>query len=120
MRTVAILISTLILSSCSCNWYYNKAVKGGCVRTDRDTLVVRDTIKIDKVKHDTSFHFNSTTDTIVIDKGRLQMKYYYSKDTVFLSGTCKDSVIIREIRVPINNDIKVEKYLSDWAWLLCY
>jgi hypothetical protein len=88
------------------------------VRTDRDTLVVRDTIKIDNVKHDTSFHFNSTKDTIVIDKGRLQMKYYYSNDTVFLSGNCKDSVIIREIRVPIDKTIKVEKYLSDWAWLV--
>jgi hypothetical protein len=109
MRTALILISTLILSSCSCEYHYNRAIYGKCLKVVRDTIKVIDTIRISEVKHDTAFNFSSSKDTVVIDKGRLTMKYYYSNDTVYLSGKCKDSVIIREVQVPIDNQVKVEQ-----------
>lgn len=82
-----------------------------------DTVKVIDTIFIIRESKDTSFIYNSSKDTIVINEGRLTMKYFYSKDTVFLGGECRDSVIIREVQVPIERAV-IEKESPWWIWLI--
>lgn len=89
-----------------------------------DTVTIIDTLRLPGDKADTSFLFSTTRDTVVIERGRLTMKYYYSKDTVFLQGECKDSVIVRELTTacpPVPN--QENKILPDWLvnllpWLM--
>ena len=77
----------------------------------KDTIFKKDTIYINDNSTDTLFMQSSSKDTVFVNNGRLLMKYFYSNDTVFLSGKCKDSVIIREIPVTIN-DVKPENAKS--------
>lgn len=82
----------------------------------RDTVFVKDTIRITRDKKDTIFSQSRTKDTVVLDKGRLLVKYFYSNDTVFLQGECRDSVIIKERPVYITDVRPVSEELPVWFW----
>ena len=73
--------------------------------------VIADTVFIDTSAHSFSHH-----DTIFLSRGRLEVKYFRSRDTVFLSGKCKDSVIVKEVKA---REVLVEKKGLDWwKWIL--
>ena len=122
MRTALILIS-LFFSGCSCNWYYNKAVKGGCVVSKVDTIHKIDTFTIKGSRVDTTFNFNHFThskDTIVIDNGQVQGKFYYNPldNSAYLSAKAKDTSIKRHYYTTHERVVVKEKYFSDWIYLI--
>lgn len=110
----------LFLASCDCNYHYAKAQKKCAGRVIGDTIIVRDTVRVASVKHDTAFYYRQS-DTVIVREGRLVMKYYYRNDTVKLQGECRDTTIVIENRVACTHtvpefDWRVFLYRNRW-WL---
>lgn len=87
-----------------------------------ETKVTYDTIVTDSVYTDTVFQFNRVRDTVVLQKERLTVKYFYnnSDSTVYLSGECESDTIVVE---KIINTVRVEKSLCDvsiWGLALVF
>lgn len=108
LRNLSIAI-LLFASSCSCNWHLKK-VKKKCGFTT-ETITVIDTIKIPEVHTDSVFFYNQR-DTIIIRKDNLEIKYYYSNDSVYIDGKCKEKTIIKERTITKN----VYKPREVWYW----
>ena len=111
MKNIIILLALTTLVSC-----YTKqgAIKRFC-SNDTTTLVIRDTIRTETIKHDTSFIYRG--DTVTIIKDRLQIKYYRVNDTTYISGECIGDTIYLEkvIRIP---SIQPKPHPFKWWWLL--
>jgi hypothetical protein len=80
------------------------------------SITVTDTVRIPGTKADTIFSRNTVKDTVILQKDRLTVKYFQSQDTVFLSGECRDSVIIRH--VPVRFPIAAKERYPWWVWVL--
>lgn len=110
------------LSSCSCNWYLDKA-RQKCGKTSfTDTLTVRDTIVIKSVSKDTVFKYTSK-DTVVIKEGRMTVKYFHNtKDSVvYLHGNCASDTVYKEIKVPYTSttlEFSISDWLRKWMWVI--
>lgn len=104
-----------LFGSCSAKWHLAQAKKKAPELFQRDTLIVHDTSYIKAVSKDTAFYFMQK-DTVVLKQDRLQIKYFYNNDSVFLSGTCADTTIIKEISVPVEKTIMVEGEQPKWVW----
>jgi hypothetical protein len=99
----------LFQHSCSCNWHLKK-VKNKC-DFDTETITVHDTIKVPEVHRDSMFFYNQK-DTVIITKDNLEIKYFYSNDSVYIDGRCKEKTIIKERTVTINK----YKQNPTWYW----
>jgi hypothetical protein len=84
----------------------------GCFQS----ITIRDTLKIPGAKADTIFSSAGVNDTVVLQKDRLTVKYFQSNDTVFLSGECRDSVIVRQVPVKVSAAAKGGYPL--WVWVI--
>lgn len=82
----------------------------------QQTMIIHDTFKLPGAKADTVF--SKTSDTVVLQKDRLTVKYFSSNDTVYLSGECRDSVIIREIPVQVKTPVIREQHVPQWMYWL--
>jgi hypothetical protein len=111
MKNIIIFLALTTLVSC-----YTKqgAIKRFC-SNDTTTLVIRDTIRTETIKHDTSFIYRG--DTVTITKDKLVIRYYRVNDTTYISGECiGDSIYItRYVKVPT---IQPKPHPFKWYWLL--
>jgi hypothetical protein len=111
MKNIIIFLALTTLVSC-----YTKqgAIKRFC-SNDTTTLVIRDTIRTETVKHDTSFIYRG--DTVTITKDKLVIRYFRVNDTTYISGECiGDSIYItRYVKVPT---IQPKPHPFKWWWLL--
>lgn len=80
------------------------------------SITIRDTVKIPEIKADTVFSSLVVRDTVVLQKDRLTVRHYQNDSTVYLSGECRDSVIVREHVVNVPQPVK-----SGYPWwaMLC-
>jgi hypothetical protein len=98
---VDILMIILLMSAiCSCSPEYRlrSLLKHHPELSHDKTTFIHDTVITKSERKDSMFFFNQK-DTVVIEKGRLLMKYFYTHDSVFLSGQCKADTIIKTIPV---------------------
>jgi hypothetical protein len=111
MKNIIILLALTTLVSC-----YTKqgAIKRFC-SNDTTTLIIRDTIRTETIKHDTSFIYRG--DTVTITKDKLVIRYFRVNDTTYISGECiGDSIYItRYVKVPT---IQPKPHPFKWWWLL--
>jgi len=111
MKNIIILLALTTLVSC-----YTKqgAIKRFC-SNDTTTLVIRDTIRTETVKHDTSFIYKG--DTVTINKDKLVIRYFRINDTTYISGECiGDSIYLEKvIKIP---SIQPKPHPFKWWWLL--
>jgi hypothetical protein len=111
MKNIIILLALTILVSC-----YTKqgAIKRFCTN-DTTTLIIRDTIRTETIKHDTSFIYKG--DTVTITKDKLVIRYFRVNDTTYISGECiGDSIYItRYVKVPT---IQPKPHPFKFWWLL--
>lgn len=117
MAKIAVIL-LLFLSSCSCEYYLNKA-KSKCGFTIKaDTVYKKDSILVNKVVKDTLFKYFQR-DTVIVREGRLTMKYFYNShdSTVYLNGKCDTIKIIREIPVQVNTTEIKESYTAYFKWI---
>jgi hypothetical protein len=111
MKNIIIILALTTLVSC-----YTKqgAIKRFC-SNDTTTLVIRDTIRTETVKHDTSFIYRG--DTVTITKDKLVIRYFRVNDTTYISGECIGDTIYLEkvIQIP---SIQPKPHPFKWWWLL--
>lgn len=102
-----------LCSSCSCNYHLRKAQAKCGAEQLNDTLVVHDTILVDKVTTDTIFR-SELADTVYINKDRLHIKYVrLSGDSVYIQGKCDTVFVARIIKKPYTKTI-IKNELSWW------
>lgn len=114
MKAVYSILIFVLIQSCSCKFYYRQLDKK-CPKI-QDILIVHDTVWTVNVQKDTVFKYYSR-DTVVVREGKLTMKYFYNShdSTVYLNGRCAPDTIIREIRVPYEqNKVEVD-YWPGWV-----
>jgi len=117
MAKIAVIL-LLFLSSCSCEYYLNKAKSKCGFTTKTDTVYKKDSVFVDRVTKDTLFKYFQK-DTVIVREGRLTMKYYYNShdSTVYLNGKCDTIKIIREIPVQVNTTEIKESYTAYFKWI---
>lgn len=84
-----------------------------------DTVKVNVPVFIDRIALDTLL-ISGTSDTVVITKDRLRLKYVnLPGDTVWISGECDSLTIIKEVPVTITKVIQApDKGLKWWQLIL--
>lgn len=117
MAKIAVIL-LLFLSSCSCEYYLNKAKSKCGFATKTDTVYKKDSVFVERVTKDTLFKYFQK-DTVIVRDGRLTMKYYYNShdSTVYLNGKCDTIKIIREIPVQVNTTEIKESYTAYFKWI---
>ena len=88
------------LGSCSPQQRLAHLLKRHPELVKQDTVWHLDTFRIHEVYFDTVLKNQITRDTIIIKQDRLTIKYFNSRDSVFISGKC-DS-IVKLVNVPVN------------------
>lgn len=91
-----------------CKAYKEKVLRKYCIQ---DTIVKFDTTFIESVRFDTAFADHYMTDTMVITKDRLVIRYIKKDSMVFLSGECLPDTMVKIIKIPYN---KAEPILTKW------
>lgn len=109
-KTVIFALCFVLVQGCGCN-YHMKKIRGKC-EFKSDTVRIVDTITIHSSSVDTLFHFNSTSDTIVLRENGVIVKYFYNtKDsTVYLKGERE------EVKVPYVKTVIKNVYRTDLPW----
>lgn len=117
MKHLLIIIS-VFLNSCSCN-YYLKKVQSKCGYTSKtDTLTLHDTITTERTIKDTLFKYSS--DTVVLKQNNLTVKYFYNtKDsTIYLQGKCDTIIKVVTKKVPIVTNVYKPNFWDSNKWLI--
>jgi len=109
-KIVFFLIFGLLVSSCCTTRLckIERAEKKILKLTDKfpellqnnDTIVLKDTIKIDPVIVDTSF-VDGSSDTIIVIKDKITIKYVKQDSIIFLTGECEGDTIFITHEVPV-------------------
>jgi hypothetical protein len=86
-----------------------------------DTVRILDTVRIPSVRVDTmwsvrEFH-ELLHDTIVLTNERLRVEIWRHDSIIKMSGECADTIIIRELQIPVDRVI-IEKRQGAPTWLL--
>ncbi len=105
VKKIIILIVTLMLSSCGCNYHLKKVEKKCGYSTSTEVVTFHDTIYTERVVKDTIFSFTNSSDTVILKQDNLQIKYFYNThdSTVYIKGECKTDTIYKDRVVTINN-----------------
>ena len=118
LKYLLILFTSIIVTSCSCDYHMGKVKKKCPSILEKDTIRVHDTIRISSVERDSSFYYMQK-DTVIIKEGRLTMKYFYNTtdSTVYLSGKCDTIRVVREIQIPVERTIFKYDFLGSNKFL---
>lgn len=125
MKNLTLFLVVILLASCSPKWHLKQALKherkamlkGAEVKTD--TVFKDIPVFVDRIALDTLL-ISRPSDTVVITKDRLRLKYVdLPGDTVWISGECDSLTIIKEVPVRIEKVIYApQKGLKLWQWIL--
>ena len=114
----------LLMASCSPVKRHQRLVEKYPHVHQQDTLIMRDTIRIEipKEKIDTVFLTKNLVDTITVIKDRLKIKMYAVHDSIYVSGEC-DTITVEKIierKIPIRYYEKNPSWLKhakNWLWI---
>lgn len=112
-----LVILSLFMASCGCNYHMNK-VKSKCGFTTKvDTLTLHDTITTERTIKDTLF--KHTKDTVVLKQNNLTVKYFYNtKDsTIYLQGKCDTIIKVITKKVPVSTTNYNTNFWESNKWL---
>jgi hypothetical protein len=111
-----ILISLMIIVSCSPLKRFNKFIDKHPEFIQKDTIKVIDTTITIEAYKDTTFI--TSFDTVVLTEKNLEVKYFYDTitKTKFVSGKCKPDTIISTKEVIVEKVVykEAEKKVSIW------
>ena len=94
MIRIASIFLFFILFSCDVVKRHNRLVKR--YPFVHKTEVIHDTLYITNSTSDTVTHYNTLLDTIHIREKQLDVKVYRVRDSVFIEGECKDTLVVNE------------------------
>lgn len=116
-----LLIACISLFGCSPEKRIARILKHHPELIKTDTVWKVDTIITGSVQKDSSFYFYQK-DTIFINNGKLQVKYFFNRDsTVYLSGKCNADTIIKYYPITTNQISVQDHSTSDkikWSIVL--
>lgn len=109
-----ILISLMIIVSCSPQRRLNRLIDKHPSLVQNDTVFIKDTIITKEVKSDTAFFY--LVDSIIVTNEKLEIKYIKKNDTIYLSGKCKSDTIYYTNEVLVEKVVykEVKKKVSIW------
>ena len=109
---VCALAFCFCLTGCSAGYHIKKAIKKDPTILQVDTLTIRDTITYvtDRVEVDSVF--THSKDTVILQKDNLTVKYYYSRDSVYLYGECESDTVL----IPYETKVPVERVVYNESW----
>lgn len=110
---IFLLFAVALFASCTPEQRLAHLLKRHPELVKRDTVFHKDTIRIASVSKDTVFKNTVTRDTVIIKQDRLTIKYFNSKDSVFISGKCDSIVKLVNVPVIVNS---VEAKPVSWLW----
>ena len=114
------LVMLFLISSCSCNYHLSKVEKKCGSHVQIDTLIVHDTVIMQRILHDTTFKHTNRIDTLTLIKDRLTVKYYYNNrdSTVYLQGECASDTIYKVIKFPYKETVYEFDYIKKYKWYI--
>jgi hypothetical protein len=108
MNKIAVFFILLAYGmTCGCKAYKERILRKYCTT---DTLIVRDTIRTQTVQHDTAFVDIPRTDTLVITKDKLVIRYFKKDSIVYISGECKGDTVYIEKRISVPRALPVQSF----------
>lgn len=109
------LIALLLICACTPEKKLRRILSRHPELIRTDTIWQRDTTIIKEIRADTVFSNSSSRDTIVLQKDRLTIRYYHTRDSVYLQGECAGDTIYKDRPVYVNT---VQSKDEDWPlWL---
>jgi hypothetical protein len=103
----AILIAILYCLICSC-YTKQQAIEKFCSKDTASVMVtIHDTIITESIRTDTIF--DSTLDSVFIEKGKIQIVYVKKFGKVYIEGKCKGDTIYYEKKVLIEVPVDCPK-----------
>lgn len=124
MRCLSLLLLVISIYSCSPQRRINRIIKRNPELLTKDTIVYRDTIKVESHTVDTTFIHTASNDTVVVEDSVMVIKYVNNGKTVYLKGECKEREVIIEKKIPYDKIVAVTKEVKPWYvkylwwWLL--
>ena len=109
------LIILLILTSCATS--KKKCIEKYCTN-DTTTIVVRDTIYTESVKHDTTF--SERIDSVFIQKDKLRIVYKKRDSIITIEGECIGDTIYYTKEVKVPHVIEKPFKFKWWIYLLIF
>jgi len=118
-NTILIILSILLLASCSPQRRLHRLVSKHPELSRVDTIKVQDTVIVPGPKVDTVFHSSVLKDTLIITKEKLQIRLLEINDTIYLDAEVEpDTVILtKEILVDRIIHTEPEKWWIQYWWL---
>ena len=109
------LIILLILTSCATS--KKKCIEKYCTN-DTTTIVVRDTIYTESVKHDTTF--SERIDSVFIQKDKLRIIYKKRDSIITIEGECIQDTIYYTKTIEVPHVIEKPFEFKWWIYLLIF
>ena len=109
------LIILLILTSCATS--KKKCIEKYCTN-DTTTIVVRDTIYTESVKHDTTF--SERIDSVFIQKDKLRIIYKKRDSIITIEGECLSDTIYYTKTIEVPHIIEKPFEFKWWIYLLIF
>ena len=123
---LALLTTTILLSSCGAQWHLKKAIKKDPTILEKDTVVVVDTLVTAPVEVKDTITLEKR-DTLVLTRDRLKLKIVRSFDTIAVEAECASDTLISTIRVPYEKVVYIKQRTlkekaQTWAFylLVCF
>ena len=118
------LLFILLAVACTPQRRFNRLIEKHPELLTLDSIVLRDTltIEIPAVEFDTIFANTISTDTVIVEKDGVKVKYYNNGRTVYLAGERAGEtitkVVERKIPVYIRKDVRKWYEMSWFNWLM--
>lgn len=113
-RTIPVFM--LLLAACTPQQRLTRLMKHHPELALTDTLWRSDTVLIRENSKDSVFSAIQK-DTVILQQGRLTMRYYTTRDSVYLQGKCAADTIIRQIPV-VQQKLLLKDGSGWWKWLI--
>lgn len=117
MKHIGLIIIAVLLFGCNAQKRLERIYRHHPELRQTDTIWHTDTFRTQGVSHDTAFV--NSRDTVVMRDGKLTVKYYYHRDSVYLQGACAPDTFVKKVPYIVQKNVVPVKLHSDWwKWLL--
>ena len=115
MKNFIYILLLVVITSCATS--KKKCIEKYCTN-DTTTIVVRDTIYTESVKHDTTF--SERIDSVFIQKDKLRIIYKKRDSIITIEGECLSDTIYYTKEVKVPHIIEKPFEFKWWIYLLIF
>ena len=115
MKNFLFILLLIVITSCATS--KKKCIEKYCTN-DTTTIVVRDTIYTESVKHDTTF--SERIDSVFIQKDKLRIIYKKRDSIITIEGECLSDTIYYTKTIEVPHIIEKPFEFKWWIYLLIF